>query len=64
MIRIFRMRLSHYLCTDADVLAVIDEDKLLLDYVTQRLLRASLNSNIDSTPVAVCMTRMPHYYYL
>ena len=24
------------------------------------LLRASLNSNINSTPVAVCMTRMPH----
>ena len=24
------------------------------------LLRASLNTNIDGTPVAVCMTRVPH----
>lgn len=46
---------------DADVLYVIDEDKLLLGIMSRKdLLRASLNSNIDSTPVAVCMTRMPH----
>lgn len=24
------------------------------------MLRAALNDNIDVTPVAVCMTRMPH----
>ena len=46
---------------DADVLYVIDEDKLLLGIMSRKdLLRASLNSNIDSIPVAVCMTRMPH----
>ena len=43
---------------DADV---IDEHKLLLGILSRKdLLRASLNTNIDSTPVAVCMTRMPH----
>ena len=46
---------------DADVIYVIDEDKLLLGIMSRKdLLRASLNSNIASTPVAVCMTRMPH----
>ena len=46
---------------DADVLYVIDEEKLLLGIMSRKdLLRASLNSNIASTPVAVCMTRMPH----
>ena len=46
---------------DADVLYVIDEHKLLLGILSRKdLLRASLNTNIDSTPVAVCMTRMPH----
>jgi len=44
-----------------DVLYVIDEHKLLLGILSRKdLLRASLNTNIDSTPVAVCMTRMPH----
>ena len=43
---------------DADV---IDEDKLLLGIMSRKdLLRASLNSSIQTTPVAVCMTRMPH----
>ena len=46
---------------DADVIYVIDEEKLLLGIMSRKdLLRASLNSNIASTPVAVCMTRMPH----
>ena len=46
---------------DADVLYVIDEDKLLLGIMSRKdLLRASLNSSIQITPVAVCMTRMPH----
>ena len=46
---------------DADVLYVIDEDKLLLGIMSRKdLLRASLNSSIQTTPVAVCMTRMPH----
>ena len=46
---------------DADVLYVIDEDKLLLGIMSRKdLLRASLNSGIQTTPVAVCMTRMPH----
>ena len=46
---------------DADVLYVIDEQKLLLGILSRKdLLRASLNTNIDGTPVAVCMTRMPH----
>ena len=46
---------------DADVLYVIDENKLLLGITSSKdLLRASLNFNINSTPVAVCMTRMPH----
>ena len=46
---------------DADVLYVIDEDKLLLGIMSRKdLLRASLNSSIQTTLVAVCMTRMPH----
>ena len=46
---------------DTDVLYVIDEDKLLLGIMSRKeLLRASLNSGIQTTPVAVCMTRMPH----
>ena len=46
---------------DADVLYVIDEKKKLLGILSRKdLLRAALNANIDVTPVAVCMTRMPH----
>ena len=46
---------------DADVLYVIDEGKLLLGIMSRKdLLRASLNSSIQTTPVAVCRTRMPH----
>ena len=46
---------------DADVLYVIDERKQLLGILSRNdLLRAALNANIDVTPVAVCMTRMPH----
>ena len=46
---------------DADVLYVIDEEKKLLGILSRKdLLRAALNDNIDVTPVAVCMTRMPH----
>lgn len=45
----------------ADVLYVIDEKKQLLGILSRKdLLRAALNDNIDVTPVAVCMTRMPH----
>ncbi|MBF7050124.1 CBS domain-containing protein [Streptococcus sp. HF-2466] len=46
---------------DSDVLYVIDEKKQLLGILSRKdLLRAALNTNIDVTPVAVCMTRMPH----
>ena len=46
---------------DADDLYVIDEKKQLLGILSRKdLLRAALNANIDVTPVAVCMTRMPH----
>ena len=46
---------------DADVLYVIDEKKLLLGIVSRKdLLRAALSSSIGITPIAVCMTRMPH----
>ena len=46
---------------DADVLYVIDEEKKLLGILSRKdLLRAALNANINVTPVAVCMTRMPH----
>ena len=46
---------------DADVLYVIDEKKLLQGIVSRKdLLIAALSSSSSSTPVAVCMTRMPH----
>lgn len=46
---------------DADVLYVIDEENKLLGILSRKdLLRAALNANINVTPVAVCMTRMPH----
>lgn len=46
---------------DADVLYVIDEEKELIGIMARKdLLRASLSSSINNTPVAVCMTRMPH----
>ena len=46
---------------DSDVLYVIDEKKQWLGILSRKdLLRAGLNANIDVTPVAVCMTRMPH----
>ena len=46
---------------DADVLYVIDEEKELIGIMSRKdLLRASLSSSINNTPVAVCMTRMPH----
>ncbi|MGX4713880.1 CBS domain-containing protein [Streptococcus cristatus] len=46
---------------DADVLYVINEKKLLLGIVSRKdLLRAALSSSIGTTPIAVCMTRMPH----
>ena len=46
---------------DSDVLYVIDEKKQLLGILSRKdLLRAALNANIDVTPVAVCMTRIPH----
>lgn len=46
---------------DSDVLYVIDEKNQLLGILSRKdLLRAALNANIDVTPVAVCMTRMPH----
>ena len=46
---------------DADVLYVIDEKKLLLGIGSRKdLLRAALSSSIGTTPIAVCMTRMPH----
>ena len=42
-------------------LYVTGEEKLLLGILSRKdLLRASLNTNIDNTPVAVCMTRVPH----
>jgi len=46
---------------DVGSLYVTDADKLLIGVLSRKdLLRASLNSDIDHTPVAVCMTRMPH----
>ena len=46
---------------DSDVLYVIDEKKQLQGILSRKdLLRAALNANIDVTPIAVCMTRMPH----
>ncbi|EEI56689.1 CBS domain protein [Enterococcus faecalis EnGen0297] len=46
---------------DVGSLYVMDEAKELLGGLSRKdLLRASLNTNIDGTPVAVCMTRVPH----
>lgn len=46
---------------DVGSLYVVDEEKLLVGVLSRKdLLRASLNSDIDNTPVAVCMTRTPH----
>lgn len=46
---------------DVGSLYVTGEEKLLLGVLSRKdLLRASLNTNIDQTPVAVCMTRVPH----
>lgn len=46
---------------DVGSLYVTGEEKLLLGVLSRKdLLRASLNTNIDHTPVAVCMTRVPH----
>ncbi|GAA0345006.1 CBS domain-containing protein [Oceanobacillus oncorhynchi subsp. oncorhynchi] len=46
---------------DVGSLYVVDEEKLLVGVLSRKdLLRASLNSEIDNTPVVVCMTRMPH----
>ncbi|WP_368653654.1 CBS domain-containing protein [Ornithinibacillus sp. 4-3] len=46
---------------DVGSLYVTDEEKLLVGVLSRKdLLRASLNTNIDNTPVAVCMTRVPH----
>ena len=46
---------------DVGSLYVMDEAKELLGVLSRKdLLRASLNTNIDGTPVAVCMTRVPH----
>ena len=47
---------------DADVLYVIDEESFSLELCRVKIsLRASLNSNINSTTCkVVCMTRMPH----
>lgn len=46
---------------DIGSLYVMDEDHLLVGILSRKdLLRASLNSDIDGTPVAVCMTRIPH----
>ena len=41
--------------------AITNLAKELLAVLSRKdLLRASLNTNIDGTPVAVCMTRVPH----
>ena len=46
---------------DVGSLYVMDEAKELLGVLSRKdFLRASLNTNIDGTPVAVCMTRVPH----
>ncbi|MGT2847208.1 CBS domain-containing protein [Streptococcus massiliensis] len=46
---------------DADVLYVVGEEKELLGVISRKdLLRAALNTNINTTPIAVCMTRQPH----
>jgi CBS domain-containing protein len=46
---------------DVGSLYVVDEEQVLVGTLSRKdLLRASLNSDIDGTPVAVCMTRVPH----
>lgn len=46
---------------DVGSLYVTDEEQKLLGILSRKdLLRASLNSDIDHTPVAICMTRVPH----
>ncbi|MGX7031350.1 helix-turn-helix transcriptional regulator [Vagococcus zengguangii] len=46
---------------DVGSLYVIDEAQHLVGVLSRKdLLRASLNTNIDVTPVALCMTRTPH----
>lgn len=46
---------------DVGSLYVINEEKFLVGILSRKdLLRASLNSDIDHTPVAICMTRTPH----
>ncbi|MGX7197848.1 CBS domain-containing protein [Enterococcus olivae] len=46
---------------DVGSLYVTDEKQELIGVLSRKdLLRASLNSDIDNTPVAVCMTRVPH----
>ncbi|MGX6961927.1 helix-turn-helix transcriptional regulator [Vagococcus xieshaowenii] len=46
---------------DVGSLYVMDDNKELVGVLSRKdLLRASLNKNIDDTPVALCMTRVPH----
>lgn len=46
---------------DVGSLYVTDEAQRLAGILSRKdLLRAALNSDIDQTPVAVCMTRVPH----
>lgn len=46
---------------DIGSIYVVDETQSLLGTLSRKdLLRASLNSDIDGTPVAICMTRVPH----
>lgn len=46
---------------DVGSIYVIDGDKQLVGVLSRKdLLRASLNTEIDHTPVALCMTRSPH----
>lgn len=46
---------------DVGSLYVTDEEKLLVGVLSRKdLLRASLSNNLEQTPVAVCMTRIPH----
>lgn len=46
---------------DIGSLYVMDDDQELVGILSRKdLLRASLNTDIDGTPVAVCMTRVPH----
>lgn len=46
---------------DVGSIYVIDGEKQLVGVLSRKdLLRASLNTEIDHTPVALCMTRSPH----